>query len=105
MLAKLSPEQRLLLDAADVIRKNGHCKNALRDAAGRVCAIGAIMEAAREAYPGPNWSGFRDRVTDAFRLVEEVGGIPCIAAWNNAPERTADEVIAAFERVALMSVE
>lgn len=36
--------KQFLKQARDIIEKNGHCKGTLKDAQGRVCAIGAMLE-------------------------------------------------------------
>lgn len=78
-----------LMDAADILRKHGWCQRALCDDVGRYCALGAISAAG----------------TNALNLTTGVLakhlGIVWISEWNNAPERTAEEVIAALEDAAL----
>lgn len=80
--------QRLLLRAANLIETHGHCKHVTRDAAGRYCLIEAIAEC--------GVSGFRK----ATSAIDDAVGRDCIE-WNNAPERTAEEVISTMRRVAL----
>lgn len=93
MHAPLSPEKRLLLKAADLLREKGHCKNIIEHQ-GRHCAVGAILASTSEHE-------LHDAALDLLAKyigVDHRGDIP---AWNNAPQRTADEVIEAFERAAL----
>ena len=83
----LDEESLGLLKAADLIEKHGHCKYVLRDKQGRFCIWGALIfvgvpcfsvEKRLQKYLG------RDSIT-----------------WNNAPERTAEEVVSTLRRVAL----
>lgn len=77
-----------LLKAAQYIREHGHCKGSFVTKSGEVCAMGAI-QAVGPLFP-------------ALIVLEKVicGGSMSIALWNDAPERTASEVIAALEKAA-----
>lgn len=82
-----------LIDAAYVIRERGHCKRALENRAGQVCIAGSINVAvsgnARShamGWPIGLWSA-----VVAASNADPVG-------WNNAPETTEQDVIAALER-------
>ena len=102
MHAPLSPERRLLLRAAEVLRDRGHCKNVIEDEHGRVCAMGALLVAARIQ----NYSS-RTNSCAAIELIQKrinsglVDHWLGMVQWNNAPERTAAEVIEMFEQAAL----
>jgi hypothetical protein len=101
MRAEVSNEQMsdAMLKAADYIKEHGHAKLTLKDSEGRVCLLGALLTVTTgSAYGG---SSAEDRVADAamdllgMRLKE--GNKPASAIdaidWNNAEERTAEEVI------------
>lgn len=87
MLSNLPKTAQTLLKAADIIRERGWCQNTLEDDDGHVCAVNAIILA------GGLGSG-------ASGLVRDFVGAGSLVGWNNAPERTAEEVIAAFENTA-----
>jgi hypothetical protein len=71
--------------AADIIERDGWCQGALeRD--GAVCAIGALTMAMRPTVA-------RDRAFAA--LARRLGG-DSVARWNDAPERTKQEVLDLF---------
>lgn len=86
----LNPISKSLLDAADYIEKHGHCKFTIEDREGRVCAMG-VLNKVRAA----NGSSAR-----LYKFI----GCDSIVNWNNRPERTPEEVIAAFRGAALMEV-
>lgn len=96
----LDPVSKALLDAADYMEAHGHCKDKSTDWMGRVCLIGAITRVV-----------FRDQAIDqALHMatrnrLEAYLGYRLITIWNNAPERTADEAIAALRGAAIMEVE
>ena len=78
--------QQKFLEAADLIRTGGHCKGAVSLGSAH-CLVGALN--AVRAEPINDW-----------RLRERIGG-GGFADWNNAPDRTAAEVIAALTAAAL----
>jgi hypothetical protein len=85
--------------AADVIAERGLCKRDYEGRDGSVCAVGAI----RVAVTGRARTGFSlgQFVTykSASDWASDVVGSP-VARWNDAQERTADEVIAALREAA-----
>jgi hypothetical protein len=92
-----TPAQQILWDAAQILRKHGHCKGAVMDEDGRYCWIGALDRAHRDS--GLSLDDYRD----AFSQWDRCSGAPnqhYAVRWNNAPERTAEDVINAFERAA-----
>ena len=103
MHAPLSTTAKVLFEAANILREGGHCKGALANGTAR-CAMGAIMQAA-EPLSRTKYSGYYEwsrTIERAVANVENLIGVPYgIVAWNNAPERTADEVIKMLERAAL----
>ncbi len=99
---ELEDWQKTLLKAAEEVRK-GWCQFARQDEQGRVCVIGAMARVSAgdpEAQLDPDeypaaliaWERLRDHLGLGY------GGLP---RWNNAPERTAEEVASVMEAVAL----
>jgi hypothetical protein len=92
---KLEPWRQQLLDAADYMEQHGHCKRTMQDYRGRVCLYGAIHAIiGREILP-----------VAATAAVSRYLGfmIPSRTAnmlWNDASERTQDEVVAALRGAA-----
>ena len=90
--------------AAEVLRQRGWCQGmfcANLDGTGPVCLMGAVSVAGGD---GPNY-GFRGQRRDlhvaiADRVERSLDLRGSVAGWNDAPGRTADEVIAVLERVA-----
>lgn len=114
LLVKNEPWRQTLLKAADVIRRRGHAKRVLEDTAGGVCIMGAInvalhndasyapnIPAALEA--GSKMSDYISRMGWAVRPDYYFGEPELQAAvnWNNALERTKEEVIATLEAAAV----
>jgi hypothetical protein len=94
----LTQEARILLDAADLIETHGLCKDALHEG-GRYCAMGAIARAAEiplcDAYIYPI-----TQTRAAVKLLRQICS-SSIADWNDAPERTAEDVVAALRAAAI----
>ncbi len=113
MSARLATDLRA---AAEVLRRDGHCKRQYHTKDGRHCAEGAIGLATgiqeRQAGGGWRWSGTLEqhvRYKAALNALESwltahhhapyrvlVGA----RHWNDKRDRTADEVIAALEAAA-----
>ncbi|MER7788601.1 hypothetical protein [Streptomyces sp. NPDC097640] len=113
------------LKAADIVRSNGHNKGAyftrpetgvgidLAPSECPVCIAGAVS-LAMFGWPVPSGEEGRREEFDATtrRLVElmDVEGDPLLepvgrlAAWNDMPERTVEDVIAALEQAAREAV-
>lgn len=84
---------QVLLDAADYIEKHGWCQGNYCDPLGRVCALGALNIVSCGI---PNHTeGIA--INAAIRLMWNLR----ITQWNDHPERTKEEVIAALRKVAL----
>jgi putative intracellular protease/amidase len=84
---------------ADVIAERGLSKRDYEGPGGTVCAVGAI----RVAIAGGPRTPLNARQFDTYRLAHDwasdvVGN--AVARWNDAPKRTADEVIAALREAA-----
>ena len=88
----LTQQQKILLEAANAIEEFGHLKNSLGDRNQGMCIRGALW------FAGGHSAG-----DAAMNAVEQKLGLSWFEAieWNNAPERTAAEVIAALRETAL----
>src|SRR5438552_670832 len=104
------PSRKLLWDAAQYIRKHGHCKRMLVDSHGRVCINGALMMTAAGASMADTFAFESRIVQDAIKMLVEYldipsdftfGGETAQVMWNNTPGRTANEVINALEGAAI----
>jgi len=78
--------------AADVIVERGWCQGQFRNSAGQVCALAAVHTAART-------TPFTWVADEALGIIRKRVGMS-VAYWNDAPERTADEVITALRECA-----
>jgi hypothetical protein len=103
--AELGEERRLLLKAADLMEARGHCKGRLATERfhGAVCLYGALYAAANH---GDAWASGPHiaKAGEAALLVRHALGLKNSYSeidWNNAPERTKDEVVAKLRAVAL----
>lgn len=87
-----------LLKAAERIAVRGHAKHTLVNSAGANCAIGAIRNYRpyKDMFSASNF--FVESDLAIWHLSKKVGSIP---EWNNAPDRTAEEVIDTMIEVAL----
>lgn len=108
----LEPWQQLLLDGADYIEKHGWCQHALRTNEGRVCVRGALVSAIGDTESFVYFISLDRLLTDTqAAMVHAADDALCRAVgdgsshsaplWNNAPERTAAEVVAKMREVAL----
>lgn len=107
MLSRLEESRRIALEAADALRRFGHTKDRLVDDRGAMCALGALFFAAcGEGTPSLR-SMLRRGSLEGARATQH--GLEArlgkkLVDWNNAPERTAEEVIATLEAYALEAV-
>jgi hypothetical protein len=88
--------------AADVLRRDGWTQGAYH-CEGSHCAVGAIEMSTGVWVKGQYRNYAEPRVTEAWRaLMKHLGHDEpnAIFAFNDAPGRTADEVIAALEAAA-----
>ena len=101
--------QIVLLKAADIVRRRGLAKYTQRAGDGSVCVQGAISVAVTgQVY----CSSRNEKYCEATRRLgqyliakgEEGADETGNAYWNNAPERTAEEVIAALEGCAALVI-
>ncbi len=84
---------QVMLKAADYLEEHGHCKHVLFNDKGAVCIRGAFMKVGSFA-----------QLNEAELRLKEFG-IPWneligVVDWNNAPERTGEEVIAVLRAAA-----
>lgn len=105
----------VLWKAANLLKTKGHCKRLLaRDAGGMpvpfsspdaasYCARGAVMAADSAWSEIEACDAVLDTVIDAPGLWDDSAGR--IINWNNADERTADEVIIAFDAAYVLALQ
>lgn len=80
-----TPERQALLDAADYIEEHGWCQRQMEDGM-KVCAMRALMVVAPLSVA----------VISEVMLRRHIGAKWGIPAWNDAPERTKEEVVEAM---------
>src|SRR5882672_7894855 len=78
------------LKAIEIIEQRGWCRGKLVNGRGEVCMAGAIQVATTESYK------LQQR---ALNLMHSTLGT-FISKWNDAPERTKNEVIAKLREIA-----
>ncbi len=89
---EVQPWQETLLDAADQLERRGWCQGRTVDNEGRMCALGALIAVAGHAT--------HDEWLAHVKLQEVVGDR--VDLWNDAPERTKEDVVAAFRQAATL---
>jgi hypothetical protein len=91
----MTPSQ-VLRKAAELIEQRGWCRCCYTDSAGRLCVVGALR-ATRNGDAGDPFCDWDQH--KAFSMLSKcIDGIP--SRWNDAPERTKDQVIAALRAAA-----
>jgi hypothetical protein len=75
---------RSLIEAKDYIQRNGWCQGDF-SVGDSVCAVGALNAI----------GDYSDETIDALAMA--IGGCN-IPLWNDVPERTLDDVLAAYDR-------
>ena len=88
-------DARILLRAADEIRERGWYQGWFEGPNGEVCMLGAIQCARRGATSV--WRNEDNSITRLLCMHLKCRGV---SSWNDAPDRTKDDVIAAFEGAA-----
>ena len=99
----LEPWRTLLLDSADRIERRGHTKHELCSSQGALCFRGALWNAKNYytyEHPGP----ISDKAEDRMGKFLGFTFGSAVVSWNNAPERTAEEVITAMRACALQGI-
>jgi hypothetical protein len=92
--------REIFIAAAVLIRGGGHCKGVTEDSTGRHCTLGALIAAIR---PGSNCLITEDQellYSDALALLHRHLAGGGIAIWNDAPERTGEDVAKLFDELA-----
>jgi hypothetical protein len=91
---EMDAASRLMLLAADILQKYGHCKGTAIWK-GAHCISGAVTQAtfSEDCYDNEAHCAVMDRLQAKLPVN--------IIEWNDAPERTADEVISFLRSVAL----
>jgi hypothetical protein len=99
-------DARILLKAADIIERDGHCKHVMYSGDdpvhGPVCLFGSILRAITGSADRGGGM-FTELKNPAHGLTVALAGRVHhrMAEWNDAPERTKDEVILRMRAVAL----
>jgi hypothetical protein len=104
MLAKLPVERQKMLEAADIIEERGHCKGVVENEQGNVCLYGALCFAFAGTAKMFYAAGAHDatvRVGEYLGLNGPFGAGSAAVRWNNAPERTKEDVVNALRGAAL----
>jgi hypothetical protein len=99
---------QVLLKAADLIKERGLAKGTQRDTDGSLCVHGAISVAlfgepwkvGGDTEPEERLGAFLASINAPLLRTHALAVIVC-DYWNNAPERTQEEVIAALEAAAV----
>jgi hypothetical protein len=92
---ELEPWRQMLLTAAEMIARHGHCKQAVFHKDGSMCLYGAIHTARVR-----HWNVFLHKATDALCKVTHMTNECDLITWNDQPERTKEEVINALREAA-----
>ena len=85
----------VLRQSAGIVQMFGLAKHTLEDSSGRVCILGAILKVSN-GYDSDNerW------IYKSHAVLCELLQVANIPNWNNAPERTQQEVVDLFNRAA-----
>lgn len=97
--AELDAPAKLLLKAAALIEKHGLAKFTQLAEDGSMCTAGAIVVAEERNPHECDGYGPVGKIAIA-RLLPHIGQEYGPADWNNAPERTKDQVVAKLRAVA-----
>jgi hypothetical protein len=86
----------VLDDAADLLERDGWIKNDLRSPLGR-CSMGVLLESAAHVQYR---LAARDALAEQLGIEPGTRGRVWLADWNDAPERTKQQVLDAFRLAA-----
>ena len=92
--AELDEASRILLRAAAILEEHGHCKGRAQHGDSH-CLSGAITVASFEFGHWGLYHGHAAAMRRVVRFLDDP------IRWNDAPERTKDEVVAKLRAVAL----
>lgn len=97
----MTTPRQALQRAAEIIQTRGLHKHSMGRYGEPRCAAGALAEACGDTGSGLTAKG-RDLFLEAREALRRSSGLTgLIADWNDAPERTADDVIKALQQAAL----
>jgi hypothetical protein len=100
---EVNPLSKLYAAAADAIEQKGHAKYALITDTGAMCIMGAINYVATgDACDYDNRLFQGDYNVRIIEPLEQFTGGRNPIGWNNAPERTKEEVVAMLRKAALV---
>lgn len=91
------PVAMVLNDAADLIEQRGHAKRCLLGEDGSLCVIGAINMAANGHQ---NYTNASEVIGEEFAVRAGLKTLSHVIGWNNADERTPEEVTARLRSAA-----
>lgn len=100
---KTEPWRQLLLDAADYMETHGHCKGNFENTLGQVCFYGALKKVCGWDTETHNVLTPDEKILfmDAVCKVKLCFPGRDMVVWNDAPERTGEDVIAVMREVAM----
>lgn len=87
-----TPAGDLLATAKEQIERHGWTQFRTSDEHGRLCMMGGIGVAIQMR----GQLGYKDAILSLGRSMD-VGTVYSIPSWNDAPERTKEQVLAAFD--------
>lgn len=96
-LSVTSPAIEMLREGRALIETHGLARGRIEDNEGRLCAVGGITRQDRAFTPAMKQA--IDYLANAITAEPEA-----IAAWNDAPDRTQADVIAAYDRAIDLAV-
>ncbi len=86
----------VLYKAIDILHERGWTQDVYENAEGNVCSLGAIDSARMDLDLSTSESG----ADDPIEALEEIIGYQDVPEWNDAPERTFEDVLLAFKTAA-----
>ena len=105
-------DRRIVRNAIQILENDGWTQNAYKNYSGSYCAIGALTAAwggdvpmiADDGYSGDiqltESSGLAQEIANALRDSGAIDQWEMIPDWNDAPERTQDDVISVLSQFA-----
>lgn len=89
-----SKTAQVLLAAAEAIETYGHVKGDLGNASYGFCVVGALCFVAED-------SKYLDAYSAFTAHIQSISEFSLVSTWNNAPERTKQEVVSELRKLAL----
>ena len=93
--------QEVLLGAADYLEEHGWCQGVMKDKQGRCCANGAMFEVSVRGAPEEP----KEYFFEAQELLMDYTGTRTVSNWNDAEDRTVEEVVSTLRKVALLELD